>query len=160
MSVSSTAWALGKSLRRLCRTLDALGGVVDAFKIQVFRVVVQLAEGSRADVALETERPKGLFEGEGVGDAVRKRLQCVGICSEMFHFLWCECLSHAHTVPPSGDFIIPQMRHFAPMCPPIGTVGHSLVSTFWGTVYAQCGSRCGSKFPSASKPELLQNKTP
>ena len=38
MSVSSTDWALGKPLRRLGRTLDVFGGIVDAFKTQGFHL--------------------------------------------------------------------------------------------------------------------------
>ena len=88
---------------------------MDPLKAQDFRIVAQLAEGSRAGIALEAEGPERLLEGEGVGDAVRGYPQRVGIRSEVFQFLWCEFLSRAHTVPPSGDFIIPQRKPFDPM---------------------------------------------
>lgn len=88
---------------------------MDPFKAQNFRVVTRLAEGSHAGAALEAKGPERLLEGEDVGDAVRGCSLRVGVCSEVFQFLWCEFLSRAHTVPPSVDFIIPQMRPFDPM---------------------------------------------
>lgn len=100
-----------KVARRLSRTPDTFGGVVDVFKTLAFRVIDQLVEDGQAGVALETDCPEGPIEGEVVGDAVRRRLQCVWI-SEMLHFLWCECLPRANILPPSGDFIIPQMGRF------------------------------------------------
>ena len=75
-------------------------------------VVAQLAEGGCAGVALETERPERLLESEGVGYAVCRHPQRVGVCLQMLQFLWCEFLLRAHTAPPFGSSIITQVRRF------------------------------------------------
>ena len=75
-------------------------------------VIAQLAEGGCAGVALETERPERLLKSEGVGYAVCRHPQRVGVCLQMLQFLWCEFLLRAHTAPPFGSSIITQVRRF------------------------------------------------
>ena len=70
---------------------------MDPLETQNFRVIAQLAEGGCAGVALETERPERLLESEGVGYAVCRHPQRVGVCLQMLQFLWCKFLLRAHT---------------------------------------------------------------
>ena len=76
---------------------------MDPLETQNFRVIAQLAEGGCAGVALETERPERLLESEGVGYAVCRHPQRVGVCLQMLQFLWCKFLLRAHTAPPFGS---------------------------------------------------------
>ena len=82
-----------KALRRSGLPPDALCSIVDPLETQNFRVIAQLAEGGCAGVALETERPERLLESEGVGYAVCRHPQRVGVCLQMLQFLvlkWCD----------------------------------------------------------------------
>ena len=101
-----------KALRRSGLPPDALCSIVDPLETQNFRVIAQLAEGGCAGVALETERPERLLESEGVGYAVCRHPQRVGVCLQMLQFLWCEFLLRANTAPPFGSSIITQVRRF------------------------------------------------
>ena len=138
-----------KPFQRLGLPPNVLGGVVvvNPLEAQYFRIAAQFAEGGRPGVTLQAQSPERLLERERVGNGVRGHTPRVRICPQMPDFFRRGFLLRAHTVPPSGNFILSQMwrlwNYGANACPPSRAVGQMSRPFPWVQFYSRMGQNLG-----------------